>query len=96
MPITHNLVAKTGTYTNKNGEEKARWVRCGVAMTTKTGKQSFLIEQLPVNFDGWLNLADLDEKQRGGGVGAGHTNPLNAGAGTHGIGFDDMESDVPF
>lgn len=89
MPITHNLVAKTGTYTNKNGEEKARWVRCGVAMTTKTGKQSFLIEQLPVNFDGWLNLADLDEKQRSGGG-------ANAGTSRANTGFDDMESDVPF
>tara|TARA_R110000868_G_scaffold392963_1_gene663847 strand:+ start:476 stop:745 length:270 start_codon:yes stop_codon:yes gene_type:complete len=89
MPITHNLVAKTGTYTNKNGEQKTRWVRCGVAMTTKTGKQSFLIEQLPVNFDGWINLADLDEKQKGGGGANAGTSHANAG-------FDDMESDVPF
>lgn len=89
MPITHYLVAKNGTYKTKSGEEKTRWHRCGVAMTTKTGKPSFLIESLPVNFDGWLNLAEPDNKQNdatGANAGTSHANG----------GFDDMESDVPF
>ena len=31
MAITHDLIAKTGEYTNANGETKARWQKIGRA-----------------------------------------------------------------
>ena len=56
MAITHDLIAKAGEYTNKDGEVKVRWHKCGVAMDTKNGGIALNIESLPVNFDGWLQM----------------------------------------
>ena len=86
MPMTHRLIAKK-QYVDKLGEEKVKWVRCGIVTVNETGKQSVLIEQLPIGFDGWLSFASLDEKPTVG---------VNAGTSHANAGFDDMESDVPF
>jgi hypothetical protein len=56
MAITHDLIAKAGEYTSKDGETKVRWHKCGVAMDTKNGGVALNIESLPVNFDGWLQM----------------------------------------
>lgn len=58
MAITHDLIAKAGEYTNKDGESKVRWHKCGVAMDTKNGGIALNIESLPVNFDGWLQMRE--------------------------------------
>lgn len=58
MAITHDLIAKTGEYTNANGETKARWTKVGVAMSNKQGGTSLLIESIPVNFDGWVTMRE--------------------------------------
>ena len=41
MAITHDLIAKTGEYTNAAGETKARWTKVGVAMSNKQGGVDF-------------------------------------------------------
>lgn len=66
MAITHDLIAKTGEYTNANGETKARWTKVGVAMSNKQGGTSLLIESIPVNFDGWVTMREPQPKQNGG------------------------------
>ena len=62
MAITHDLIAKTGEYTNANGETKARWTKVGVAMSNKQGGTSLLIESIPVNFDGWVTMREPQPK----------------------------------
>jgi hypothetical protein len=66
MAITHDLIAKTGEYTNAAGETKARWTKVGVAMSNKQGGTSLLIESIPVNFDGWVTMREPQPKQDGG------------------------------
>jgi hypothetical protein len=89
MAITHDLIAKAGEYTSKEGETKVRWHKCGVAMDTKTGGVALNIESLPVNFDGWLQMRTPLPKDGAGGT------PKNRGAGNSSI-ADDLESDIPF
>ena len=62
MAITHDLIAKTGEYVNKEGETKARWTKVGVAMSNKQGGTSILIESIPVNFDGWVTMREPQPK----------------------------------
>ncbi|CAB5222835.1 hypothetical protein UFOVP367_43 [uncultured Caudovirales phage] len=57
MAITHDLIAKAGEY-QKDGETKTRWHKVGVAMTNKSGGTALLIESLPVNFDGWIQMRE--------------------------------------
>ena len=66
MAITHDLIAKTGEYTNANGETKARWQKVGVAMSNKQGGTSLLIESIPVNFDGWVTMREPQPKDGAG------------------------------
>ena len=64
MGVKKQLKAKAGTYTNKQGEEKTRYVNVGVLL--ETGKGEMLkIESLPVPFDGWIYFSDLEKKEVG-------------------------------
>ena len=37
MAKKYDVVAKVGTYTDKNGEEKPRWLNVGAVITTENG-----------------------------------------------------------
>lgn len=68
MGIKYEVVANGGTYTNKNGEEKKRWVKCGVVMENDRGL-SLKMESIPVGWDGWAILSEPREKPQGGNDG---------------------------
>ena len=61
MAVLKELIAKNGTYTNKQGEEKTRYTKVGVKMETAKGVM-YKLEALPVQFDGWLYERDLQDK----------------------------------
>ena len=82
MAITHDLIAKTGEYVNKEGETKDRWTKVCVAMSNKQGGTSLLIESIPVNFDGWVTMREPQPKD---GAGSGAT--FNTGAGDSAMPF---------
>ena len=64
MAVKKELVAKAGTYTNKEGQEKTRYTKVGVQMETAKGIM-YKIESLPVPFDGWIFERDLQPKEVG-------------------------------
>jgi len=64
MAVKKQLKAKAGTYTNKQGEEKTRYVNVGVLLETQKGEM-LKIESLPVPFDGWIYFSDLEKKEVG-------------------------------
>jgi macrodomain Ter protein organizer (MatP/YcbG family) len=64
MSVKKELVAKAGTYKNKEGEEKTRYVKVGVQMETAKGVM-YKLEALPIAFDGWLFERDLQPKEVG-------------------------------
>ena len=57
-------MATTGTYTDRNGQEKRRYLTVGKLFQRDDGSMSMKIDAIPVNFDGWLNAYDLDEKRK--------------------------------
>ena len=65
MAITHDLIAKSGEY-QKDGETKTRWHRVGVAMDSKSGGTALLIESLPINFDGWIQMKTPQPREGAG------------------------------
>jgi len=67
MRKTHDLVAKTGTYKNQQGEQKNRYLNCGAMFSDDSGqKEAINITNLPVGSDwnGWLNLWEPREQQQ--------------------------------
>lgn len=65
MPVTHELMARAGSYTDRDGNEKTRWQKCGI-LIEKDGKLSVKLEALPIGFDGWLSCFEprQDDKPR--------------------------------
>jgi hypothetical protein len=61
MGIKYEVIASSGTYTNKAGEEKKRWVKMGVVMDTRNG-MSIKLESVPVGWDGWAMLTEPKQK----------------------------------
>jgi hypothetical protein len=59
--VKYEVIAKTGTYTNKNGEEKNRWMKVGVVMETAKGL-SLKMEAMPIGGDGWFILSEPKPK----------------------------------
>lgn len=59
--IVYEVVAITGKYTNREGVEKNRYVKCGVILQGDKGL-SMKLESLPVVSDGWFQLYEPKEK----------------------------------
>jgi hypothetical protein len=62
MGIKYDVICKNGSYTDKTGAEKTKWLKVGVCMDTKSGALAIKLESLPVQFDGWLSLAEPRDK----------------------------------
>lgn len=80
MAVKYDAAVVTGTYTDKNGNEKAQWTNVG-RVIEKDGKLSMKLDVVPVGFDGWIKF--FEPKQRDG-----QKEPQK--------GFSDIESDVHF
>lgn len=57
MKKKYDLSAIVGKYTNKDGDEKNRYVTCGALFERDDGSISIKIESLPAGnlWNGWLN-----------------------------------------
>jgi hypothetical protein len=55
MAIVYEVTAATGTYVNKDGEEKKSYARLGVVMETKNGLM-LKLETVPVKWEGFAYL----------------------------------------
>lgn len=89
MSVQYEVSAKTGTYTDREGNEKNRYVRMGVVMDTKNGGLMLKVEAIPVGWDGFAYLNSPREK----GDGGANTPTQAAGQGQQSPGLDD---DIPF
>lgn len=80
--VKYEVIASTGTYKNKQGEDKKRWLKCGVVMETKNGGLAMKLEAVPVGSDGWFTLTEPKEYEPKGRPAAQS--------------ISDMDSDPPF
>jgi hypothetical protein len=85
---THDVVATAGTYKDRDGNEKKRYLNCGSAFTDDEGRVSIKVESIPVGPDwsGWLSLYPVKERE---GVGAQQASRGRDGRGDGG-------DDIPF
>lgn len=83
MSVKYEVLASTGKYTDKNGQEKSRWTKCGIVMETKNGGLALKMESMPVGneFNGWFTLAEPRPRDQ---------QPAKSG------GLADMADDPPF
>jgi hypothetical protein len=88
MSIKYEACARGEKYTTADGQEKQRWIKCGIVIDGKNGL-SLKLESIPVNFDGWLSF--FEPKPREEQRPQRQQRPQQRQSG-----FDDMSDDVPF
>lgn len=65
--VTHKIVATVGKYKDRQtGEEKKRYLLCGVAFTDEQGRISLKIDAMPVSpeWSGFLLLYPLNDDRQ--------------------------------
>ena len=62
MTPLYNVVAKCGTYKDKQGNKVQKWKKLGVSVDTREGGMALKLDLIPIDFDGWLYLAIPDDK----------------------------------
>jgi hypothetical protein len=88
MSIKYEACARGEKYTTADGQEKQRWIKCGVVIDGKNGL-SLKLESIPVNFDGWLSFFEPKPREEQRPQRQQHPQQRQGG-------FDDMSDDVPF
>ena len=71
MPKLFDVMAAGGRYTDQNGQEKTRWIRCGAVIKNENGNTSLILENIPLglppNEGGagiWFSLFKPEPKQQ--------------------------------
>ena len=62
--VKFDVVASTGKYQTANGDEKSRWMKCGVVIEGDDGRLSLKLEAVPIGeFSGWFSLFPPKDRQ---------------------------------
>lgn len=96
MSVLYEVIAKTGTYRDRDGNDKNRYVRMGVVLKTQGGAMMLKLESIPVGWDGaaFLNEPKAKDEQRT--APPQRQAPTPRPTASTGSGFDDMEDSIPF
>ena len=64
---THDLLVKSGEYTDRNGETKTRWLKIGTMFSHAGGGTSIKLEAMPVglsDWDGWVSVFEKRDQDQ--------------------------------
>ena len=59
---THDAVYGGEKYTDKNGDEKTRFINVGSLFQRDDGSQTMKLESIPVGFNGWISFYEPKPK----------------------------------
>lgn len=93
----YDVVAVIGSYTDRNGMEKRRYMNCGAVFETEKGL-SLKLEAIPVGFDGWFQLYEPRTEQQSPAVQRhAFRQPATAShQAAAAAAQEDFEDDIPF
>lgn len=67
MKKTHDAVYAGEKYTDRDGNEKTRYLNVGALFARDDGSQTMKLESLPIGFNGWINFYEPKEREQSGG-----------------------------
>jgi hypothetical protein len=65
MRPTHDLLVKTGSYTDRDGAPKNRWLKIGSRFQRDDGSEAIKLDCLPVGipeWSGWVSVYPVKDK----------------------------------
>ena len=93
MSVQYEVTAITGKYTNRDGQEKSRYLKIGVVIQTKNGPM-LKLEAVPVGWDGFAYLNEPKEREEAPPRGNANGGRRQAAAAGKGEPFPD--DSIPF
>ena len=91
MKKTHDAVYAGEKYTDREGNEKTRFVNVGALFTRDDGSLTLKLESIPVGFNGWVNF--YEPRPKDGGQHPQRTRPQRTAAPAQN---GDPDDDIPF
>jgi single-stranded DNA-binding protein len=99
----YDLAVKTGSYTDREGNTKNRYVNCGAIFEKDDGSKFITINRTfnpagvpnPDNKE-MVILSQFDLREKNGGSSAPPPSPAPKPQQKRNTGFDDMDDDIPF
>lgn len=88
---THDAVYAGEKYTDRDGNEKTRYVNVGALFTRDDGSLTMKLESIPVGFSGWINFYEPRPKD---GEQPQRQRPQRTAAKPEAVGF--VDDDIPF
>lgn len=64
---THDAVYAGEKYTDRDGNEKTRYLNVGALFQRDDGSQTMKLESLPIGFNGWINFYEPKDREQAGG-----------------------------
>jgi hypothetical protein len=92
MKKTHDAVYAGEKYTDREGNEKTRYVNVGALLQRDDGSMTLKLEAVPVGFNGWINF--YEPKPKDGEQRQERTRPARTAAPAGADSFAD--DDIPF
>ena len=92
MKKTHDAVYAGEKYTDREGNEKTRYVNVGALFARDDGSMTMKLEAVPVGFNGWINF--YEPKPKDGEQRQERTRPARTAAANPANDFAD--DDIPF
>lgn len=62
---THDAVYAGEKYTDRDGNEKTRYINVGALFARDDGSLTMKLESLPIGFNGWINFYEPKEREGG-------------------------------
>jgi hypothetical protein len=62
MHKTHDAVYAGEKYTDRDGNEKTRYINVGSLLARDDGSMTLKLESLPIGFNGWINFYEPKPK----------------------------------
>lgn len=75
MAKLYDVVKAMGTYTDQNGQEKTRWMRCGMIIKNQNGNVALKLDAIPLTppeAEGGQWFALMEPQQQGQQQGQGY------------------------
>lgn len=92
MKVTHDAVYAGEKYTDREGNEKTRFINVGKLFTRDDGSLTLKLDSVPVGFNGWINFYEPKDKE-----GDGKTErPRRGGGGANQARGGDPGDEIPF
>lgn len=80
MRPTHDLLVKTGSYTDRDGNPKNRWLKIGSRFQRDDGSEAIKLDCLPTGlpeWTGWVSVYPIKPKGEGNGYGQAQPQPAS-------------------